>query len=204
MFSCMPPLSRFWREVGFCLDWVVVITQWIGLFAFAHMCSTLECKAAVRGWRDSISECWISSGPSEDLVSVADYPRWRISLPLTCKCWLGWRKFMILGRGRDLFFSLRWRKHVSPPTSSMPWSADRLFFKDFNTSTLQTAPIGESGLYILQREMDVLTSSSSHCTKFVPTKEFWMWVKIFPEFPEHSATENLTSQNIRNSIIALG
>lgn len=144
------------------------------------------------GRKDSTCECWRSSGPSEELVSVADCPRWRISLPFTCKCWCGWKKFMILGNRRDVFFSLQWRKHGKAPTFSMPWSPDRLFFKDFHKSTLQTGPIGESGVYILQREMDVLTFSSNHCTKFLPTKEFWMWVKVFAEFQEPSVTENVT------------
>lgn len=91
-----------------------------------------------------------------------------------------------------VFFSLQWRKHGIPPASSMAWSADRLFLKDFHKSSLQTAPVGESLVYILKSEMDVLTFSSNHHTKFLPSKESWMWVKVFNELQEPSVTENLT------------
>jgi len=49
---------------------------------------------------------------------------------------------------------------------------DRLFLKDFHKSALQTASVGESGVYILEREMDVLAFRSNHCIKFLPSKEF--------------------------------
>lgn len=89
------------------------------------------------------------------------------------------------------FFSLQWTKHGIPPASSMVWSADRLLLKDFHKSSLQTAPEGESRVYILKSKMDVLTLSSNCHTKFLPSKEFWMWVKVFNELQEPSERKNL-------------
>lgn len=74
----------------------------------------------------------------------------------------------------------------------MLWSADRLFLKDFDKSALQVATIGESGLCVLQREIEELAFSSNHYPEFLPTKEFWKWAKIFTELQESSVTENLT------------
>lgn len=99
---------------------------------------------------------------------------------------------MILGNWREFFFlSLQQRKYGNPLTTSVQWSPERLFFKDFNKSDLQAAPIGESGLWVLQKEMDELAFSSNHYPEFLPTKEFWKWAKIFTELQESSVTENL-------------
>lgn len=65
-------------------------------------------------------------------------------------------------------------------------------FQDFNKSALQVAPTGESGLCVLQKEIDELAFSSNHYPEFLPSKEFWKWAKIFTVLQESSVTGTLT------------